>query len=335
VIARRATAARIAALAVLALAAPVAAHPLAPSLFEVREVGAGRVEVAWKTPLLQPVGADLRPELPPDCRRVDEPVASRDLTGVTLHWSAACREQGLLGERLWVRGLERTGTAALVRVELRDGRTVQAVLSGRDASLVVPLRQTAGAVALDYIVLGVEHILSGLDHLLFVLGLVLLVHERRRLLGTVTAFTVGHSVTLSLAVLGFVDFPTRLIELGISLSILVLAAELSRPAAAGESRLRRRPWGLVFGFGLLHGLGFAGALAEVGLPPQEIPLSLFSFNLGIEVGQLIFIGAVLMLRAAIRSAAMRTPQWLAAAPSYGIGSLAAYWCFERLAAFWH
>jgi hydrogenase/urease accessory protein HupE len=333
-IACRAALALVAALATLALAAPIAAHPLAPSLFDVREDDAGRVEVAWKTPLLQPAGADLRPELPLHCSRIDEPLASRDLTGVTLRWSAACGERGLLGERLWVRGLERTGTAALVRVALRDGRTVQAVLSGRDASLVVPLRQSAGAVLLDYTALGVEHILSGLDHLLFVLGLVLLVHGRRRLLATVTAFTVGHSVTLSLAVLGFVAFPTRLIEFGIALSILVLAAELSRSDAAGESRLRRRPWGLAFGFGLLHGLGFAGALAEVGLPPQEIPLSLFSFNLGIEFGQLVFIAAVLVLREAIRSGVRSAPPWLAGAPSYGIGSLSAYWCFERLAAFW-
>jgi len=321
-------------LAGLAFAAAAAAHPLAPSLLDVREAEGGRVEVAWKTPLLQPSGADLRPALPPHCHPVGAPVASRDLTGVTLRWSEACGARGLLGERVWVRGLEQTRTAALVRVALRDGRNVQAVLSGPDASLLVPLRQSAGAVALDYTSLGFDHILSGLDHLLFVLGLVLLVRGRRRLVTTVTSFTLGHSVTLSLAVLGFVAFPTRLVEVGIALSILVLAVELSRPVTAGESALRRRPWGLAFGFGLLHGLGFAGALAEVGLPQKEIPLSLFSFNLGIELGQLVFIAAVFALRALIRPVAQRAPRWAEAIPSYGIGSLAAYWCFERLAVYW-
>ena len=317
-------------LAALAFAAPAAAHPLAPSLFDLRERESGVLDVMWKMSLLQPSGSDLRPELPPHCEPLSAPSAQRDANSVTLRWSEDCGARGIVGERLRVVGLDRSRTDALIRVELRDGRRLQAVLSGGDASFVVSERQRPARVVIDYANLGFEHILSGLDHLLFVLGLVLLVQSRRTLLYTVTAFTLGHSVTLSLAVLGFVDFPPRLIELAIALSILVLAAELARPVDGDV--LRRRPWLLAFTFGLLHGLGFAGALAEVGLPPEEIPLSLLSFNIGIELGQLAFIALVLLARALLRPRSERGPAWLGAVPTYAIGSLAAFWCIERAVA---
>jgi hydrogenase/urease accessory protein HupE len=319
-------------LAAFALAGPAAAHLLAPSLFDLRERDSGVLDVAWKMSLLQAPSTDLRPELPPHCAPLSAPTARRDASGVTLRWAEDCGSRGIVGERLRVVGLDRSRTDALVRVELRDGRRLQAVLSGGEASFIVPERQRPARVVIDYVDLGVEHILSGLDHLLFVLGLVLLVQSRRTLLYTVTAFTLGHSVTLSLAVLGFVDFPPRLVEFAIASSILVLAAELSRPSEGEPHVLRRRPWALAFAFGLLHGLGFAGALAAVGLPPEEIPLSLLSFNVGIELGQLVFIAVVLLARAALRPRAARGPAWLQAAPAYAIGSLAAFWCIERAAA---
>jgi len=319
-------------LAAFSLAGPASAHPLAPSLFDVRERESGVLDVVWKMSLLQPSGSDLRPELPPHCTSLSAPAAERDASSVTLRWSEDCGARGIVGERLRVVGLDRSRTDALIRVELRDGRRLQAVLSGGDDSFVVSERQRPARVVIDYAKLGVEHILSGLDHLLFVLGLVLLVQSRRTLLYTVTAFTLGHSVTLSLAVLGFVDFPPRLVELAIALSILVLAAELSRPSGDDPHLLRRRPWALAFVFGLLHGLGFAGALAAVGLPPEEIPLSLFSFNVGIELGQLAFIAAVMLVRAALRPRVAVGPAWLQAAPAYAIGSLSAFWCIERAAA---
>jgi hydrogenase/urease accessory protein HupE len=314
-----------------ALSAPAAAHPLAPSLFDVREREDGLHDVVWKASLLQPAGSDLRPELPPHCSPASTPTAEREAGGITVRWSEDCGERGIVNAPLRVLGLERSRTDALVRVELRDGRRFQAVLSGADAAFVVPERQRPARVAADYARLGMEHILSGLDHLLFVLGLVLLVSSRRNLIATVTAFTLGHSVTLSLAVLGFVRFPTRLVELAIAGSILVLAAELARPSDAGG--LRRRPWLLAFVFGLLHGLGFAGALAAVGLPPGDIPLALLAFNVGIELGQLAFIAVVLAAGALLRPSAGRGPAWLQAVPAYAIGSLAAMWCLERAVAF--
>jgi len=317
-------------LAIAALAVPVAAHPLAPSLLDVREHADGRLDVTWKTPLLQPSGADLRPELPAHCREASEPVAERDATSISVRWTVDCGKRGIAGQRLRVLGLETTRTDALIRVQLADGRSLRAVRSGGDAAFDVPARRESAGVALDYGRLGAAHILSGPDHLLFVLALLLMVRGRRALLLTVTAFTLGHSVSLSLAVLGFVAIRTGAVEFAVALSILVLANELSRP---GAGDLLRRRWArLAFVFGLLHGVGFAGALVAIGFPPQEVPLALFAFNVGIELGQLAFIALVLLVRAALRGHGARGPLWLRGLPAYGIGSLAAFWCIERAAA---
>jgi hydrogenase/urease accessory protein HupE len=324
---------RIGAFAVLALllvavvaAIPAAAHPLAPSLLDLRERDAGRFDVLFKLSLLQPSGADLQPELPPHCRDLGEPTAERDDTSASLRWSVDCGERGLVGETLRVVGLERTRTDALVRVELRDGRRLRAVISGANAAFEVRASPNRGRVALDYARLGFEHILSGLDHLTFVLGLMLLVKGRRALLLTVTSFTLGHSVTLSAAALGFVDFPSRLVELAIAFSIFVLAVEL---AGDRDDVTHRRPWAFALVFGLLHGLGFAGALSEIGLPAEEIPLALLSFNVGIEIGQVAFVAVVWGLLALVGRRAEAAPAWARAVPVYAIGSLAALWCIER------
>ena len=254
----------------------------------------------------------------------------------TIHvgfWGAVAIDTPMVGETLRVTGLDASQTDALVRVELADGRTLRAVLSSDSDSFEIPAREDAPRVFRSTLRLGVGHILGGLDHLLFVFGLVLLVGSGRTLLATVTSFTLGHSLTLSLAVLGFVHFPTRAAELAIAASILVLAVELTREPGAKPTWLRRTPWGMACLFGLLHGFGFAGALAEVGLPAGEIPAALLAFNLGIEFGQLAFVLAVLLARRALRPALARAPGALARIPAYAIGSLAAYWCFQRAVPF--
>jgi hydrogenase/urease accessory protein HupE len=298
----------------------------------VRELAPGHLALVWRTPAQRPVGVDLEPVLPAGCEVTGAPAVASDGVAVTLRSAAVCSGGGLPGRRFRVDGLDQSPTEVLLRVELADGRSAQAVLRAGAAEFVVPERARRWDVVRGYIGLGVSHILGGPDHLLFVLGLVLLVRGRRRLLGTVTAFTVGHSVTLSLAALGFVDFPTRPVELAIAASILVLAVDLERDERVPPSLLRRAPWLVAGLFGLLHGLGFAGALAQVGLPAEEIPLALASFNLGIELGQLAFVAVVLVARGALRPLARTAPPWLAHAPAYAIGSLAAYWCFERAAA---
>ena len=318
--------------ALLLAALPAQAHRLAPSLLQLEQLEDGRFQVLFKTPLQRPAGAELRAELPPHCAEVEAPRAGRDAASLTLRWVVDCGGRGLAGESLGVRGLAASSTNALVRVAYRDGPSLQGVIHAAEPRYRVPESPSPAAVLRDYLRLGAEHIATGFDHLLFVFGLLLLSASTRALVATVTAFTLGHSVTLSLAVLGLVRFPTGPIELVIAVSIGVLALELARRPPDPRAWLRRRPWTAAAGFGLLHGLGFAGALAEVGLPQQEIPLALLSFNLGIEVGQLAFVAGVTLLRVALRPVERRAPAWLAELPVTAMGALAVYWCLERAAA---
>jgi hydrogenase/urease accessory protein HupE len=312
---------------IASLAWPAAAHRLAPSLLEVTETAPGEIEIFWKTPLQRPTGSDVRPRLPENCQAQGTPEPGVQGTGATLRFRAACTGE-LVGSSFAVLGLAESRTEALLRLELLDGRKYQAVLRAGDEAFVVPERQDGLSVFMEYVGLGFRHILEGFDHLLFVLGLVLLVSERRMLIWTVTAFTVGHSVTLSLAALGFLGLPQGPVEFAIAVTILVLAVELAG-GGEGRSLLRRVPWAVAAAFGLLHGLGFAGALAEIGLPQEEIPMALFSFNVGIELGQLSFVAVILLLRPAARALARLGPAWLAKVPAYTMGTLAAFWCFDR------
>jgi hydrogenase/urease accessory protein HupE len=313
----------------LPLAADLAAaHPLAPSLLDLRETGLGRFAVLWRRPQLLPVGARPEPLLPGHCHTATPLVEKEEGAALVTRWTADCGRAGLTGESVAVRGLAETGSDVLVRVVLADGRRLQAVLRPDAPSFVLPAVQSAAGAASGYLRLGIEHLLTGWDHLAFVLGLVLLVGGRRRLLGTITAFTLGHSVTLSLAALGLVRLPPAFIEAAIALSILVLAVEVARDR---PTLLGQRPWLMAAGFGLLHGLGFAGALARVGLPRREIPLALLSFNVGIELGQIGFVLAVLGLGLLVGPVLRRLPAWSTALPAYVIGTLAAFWMFERVA----
>jgi len=229
-----------------------------------------------------------------------------------------------------VEGLDATRTATLLRVEGPDGVTLRALLTSEEPRYEVGPPPTRGQIAWDYTGLGFEHILMGVDHLLFVFGLLLLVHGRRRLLLAITAFTVGHSVTLALATLDLIRVPSALAEVGIALTLVVVAVELCRPTGDAPSLLRRRPWSVSFGFGLLHGLGFAGALREAGLPVDEIPLALLTFNVGIELGQLAFI-AIVEATLILLGSRIAWPVWIDKIPGYAIGSLAVFWVIERSA----
>ncbi len=317
-------------LGLMAMPIPGWAHPLDPALLELWESENAEIEVLWRLPLTQPIDAPLHPVLPGRCTEVSSPSVGESGSGLIQRWRVACRVRSLVGERIGVEGLRERKTDALLRIHLADGRVVQTVLRGDSPFFIVPQHTGSLDVVRDYVALGFEHILTGLDHLLFVLGLVLLVHGQRRLLWTITAFTLGHSVTLSLAVLGFVHIPPRPVEALIACSIFAVAMELTREAQGRPLGIGREPWAMAFAFGLLHGLGFAGALAQVGLPTDEIPLALFSFNIGIEVGQLLFVGVVLAVRAAF---GLHPVRWLKVStllPAYAIGSLAAFWVFERV-----
>ncbi len=305
-----------------------AAHALSPALLEIEELAGERVAVAWKISVFQPTGAALEPVLPPDCIAETPPADTAATDSITTRWTAHC-PGGLVGREVGVDGLATGKTDALVRIMLADGRVVQGVLRAGEPRLAIPVRARRVDVLRSYAKLGIEHILTGPDHLLFVFGLLLLVASPGLLVRTITAFTAGHSVTLSLAALGLPRLPSRPIEVGIAASVFLLAVELSRDPRPTPTLMRRAPWAIAGLFGLLHGLGFAGALAEVGLPDGEIPTALFAFNVGIEIGQLCFVGVVLAAGAAVASIVTRripAARWI---PVYAMGSLSALWCIER------
>lgn len=316
---------------VLSLAHGAYAHSMAPALFEIKELGAGQYAIAWMVGLVQPLGVTLRPVLPADCVEETAPAQTATASSVTTRWTVRCGSEGLVGRTVGVEGLATGKTDALVRITLADGRVVQGVLRGSDPELRIPARPGRLDVFVSYGKLGVEHILSGPDHLLFVLGLLLLVGSPRLLVRTITAFTVGHSITLALAVLGIVAIPSRPIEVGIAASVFLLAVELTRAARPAPTLLRRAPYVMAGAFGLLHGLGFAGALSEVGLPSGEIPLALLSFNVGIELGQLAFVAVILGAGWLIRRVVTHRPVWVELGPAYLMGSLSAFWCLQRTA----
>jgi hydrogenase/urease accessory protein HupE len=224
-------------------------------------------------------------------------------------------------------------TDALVRVEFADGGAWVERLTPDAPEATIPAAPSSWATPVTYLDLGVEHILLGFDHLLFVLALLIITQGTWQLVKTVTAFTVAHSITLALATLGFVHVPVPPVEAVIALSIAFVATEIIHVRQGQRNLAARAPWLIAFVFGLLHGFGFAGALSEVGLPAGQIPVALLFFNLGVEIGQLIFVGAVLAMVAAIRVLRLSLPTWLKLVPPYAIGTIAMFWVIERVAAF--
>jgi hydrogenase/urease accessory protein HupE len=243
------------------------------------------------------------------------------------------RSESLRGQSLRIAGLESTLTDVLVRIVFADGTTWVERLTPQRPGAIIPARPGSWSVAGTYFVLGVEHILMGIDHLLFVLALLLLTRGAWRLVKTVTAFTVAHSITLGLATLGIVHVPSGPVEAVIALSIVFVAAEIVRARKGRERLASRMPWIVAFTFGLLHGFGFAGALSEVGLPEGQIPLALLFFNLGVEAGQLLFIAGVLALVAVAERIRVAWPAWAELVPPYAIGTVAMFWVIQRAAVF--
>jgi len=314
----------------LALSSAALAHRFAPSLLKVTEVSAGQYNVVWKTPAQGVSNVPLVPKWPEACEARDVTDPQMEGTGTVTSLQLHCEGLGdnaLVGSTLGVSGLGANQASAMVMVSLLDGRQYQQVLNAEQPEFVVPEESSAGEVIGDYVFLGVEHIWGGIDHLLFVFGLLLLVGGGTRLLWTITAFTVGHSITLSLVTLGYFDYPVALVEFTIALSIFVLAVELTRKSR--DNLLWRNPWWLAGGFGLLHGMGFAGALAETGLPQDNVPLALLFFNVGIELGQIAFILVILALWFVVRKPLSAWQDKLLPVPVYILGALSAMWCIER------
>ena len=234
------------------------------------------------------------------------------------------------GQTVSIEGLENTITDVLVAVRA-GGTSWQTILTPTHPAQELKFQSAQPTLALPlFVELGLEHILTGTDHLLFLLGLILILRDRWMLLKTLTAFTVAHSITLGLATLKYVQAPVAWIEVEIALSILFLAAETVRAYHGGTSFTLRHPWCVAFLFGLLHGFGFAGGLSAAGLPPHDIPAALLLFNVGVEIGQLAFVGSVLALVHALRVFKIHWPRILDLIPRYAMGSVAALWTVQRI-----
>ena len=319
--------------AFLGLASAASAHEVRPAYLEMIERAPDTWDVLFKVPA---AGEDLRfglyLQLPADVERVGPPQS--EFSGrAHVERSRIRRPGGLEGAEITVDGLSATLTDVLVRLERSDGTSQVLRLKPDSPSFIVEPVPGGLQVATTYASLGVEHILLGIDHLLFVLALLILVDTFRRLVWTVTAFTVAHSITLAAATLGWVAVPPPPVEAVIALSIVFVAGEIIHSRQGRPGLAQRLPALVAFTFGLLHGFGFAGALSEIGLPQQQIPLALFTFNVGVEIGQLLFVAAVLLLARLVRGLRLPVPGWWPQAAAYAIGSVATFWVFERVAAF--
>src|SRR6476661_3659618 len=299
---------------------PVSAHEVRPAYLQLRQTGTDTYDVLWKVPAR---GDNMRLGI-----YVEFPSGTTNVTTPrTLFANDASSERwivkgagGLTRDKIYVTGLEATMTDVLVRIENLDGTTQVTRVTPSSPSFVVAAAPSALDVTCTYLVLGMEHILFGIDHLLFVLALLILVKGWRRLVGTITAFTIAHSITLAAATLGFVQVPSKPVEATIALSIVFVACEIVHRCQGRSGLTETWPWVIAFSFGLLHGLGFASALREVGLPQNAISLALLFFNIGVEVGQLLFISVVLAVVALVRRIQIQVPRCAELIPPYAIGS---------------
>jgi hydrogenase/urease accessory protein HupE len=307
-----------------------------PAYLQLTQVDQSSYDVLWKLPALdESTALKLKPRFPEGTRNLSQQQSVFAEGMAVKRWRISV-PGGLNGKSVGIDGLAETRTDAIVRVARSDGsEQVGRILPGGEA-FAVKASPGAFEVARTYTVIGIEHILLGFDHLLFVLALVMIVRSTRKLLITVTAFTVAHSITLSMATLGVIHVPGPPVEAIIALSIVFVASEIIHQRQGREGLASRKPWIVAFAFGLLHGLGFAGALAEVGLPENSIPLALLFFNIGVEIGQVLFIVAVLAIYHAAKKLAGDRIELsrLQPVPVYLIGGIASYWVFERVAGFW-
>ena len=307
------------------------AHEARPAYLEIKETAPGQCSILWRTPVLAGMRLPIALKLPSDIKEVREPSVQELADSlVERHWIDA-GPNGLGGKRIEFPGLQVTITDVLVRVEMRDGRSSTTIVRPSQAWVEIAAAQGKLAVAMGYVVHGIRHIALGADHLLFLLGLLLIVKDRWMLLKTVTAFTAAHSITLAIATLGYANAPVIPLNAAIALSILFLGPEIVRSWRAETSFTIEHPWVVAFAFGLIHGFGFAGALTSAGLPRNELPLALVSFNVGVEIGQLGFILLVLALARSFRVLEVRWPRWVEVLPGYTVGSLGAFWTVQRLA----
>jgi hydrogenase/urease accessory protein HupE len=309
------------------------AHEVRPAFLEITENGDQTIDVLFKQPSMASLTVRLEPEITGGLLQGSKPRLDAGTGFQSRQWERLrVGPQGLADREVTIEGLDRSITDALVIIRYADGNVRQEILKSGRQGITLDARGDALPVR-TYLMLGIEHILTGYDHLLFVLALMLLVAGFVPLVQTITSFTVAHSITLALSALGVVHFDAPKIEMLVALSIAFVALELAYKKLGRWSLAQQWPWLIAFAFGLLHGSAFAGALSQIGLPTRNIPLALFLFNVGVEIGQLIFVAVILafitLLRRIPASALPLSPRAIELAPAYTIGPVAVFWCFER------
>jgi hydrogenase/urease accessory protein HupE len=312
----------------LLLADAAHAHEARPGFLELRETGAETWSFLWKKPSGGEVEIQIAPVVPEGCRLATPDRQQVTPGAVIVRGTLAC-PGGIAGKTIVIAGLQATITDVLVRVHHADGRLESHLLRPVSPSVTLGAVTSGLERAVGYLQLGVQHILLGVDHLLFVLGLLLIVSDRWTLVKTITSFTLAHSITLAIATLGYARAPLPPLNAAIALSILFLGPEVARRWRGETSFTIRRPWVVAFAFGLLHGFGFASGLSAMGLPGAEIPLALFLFNVGVELGQVAFVLLVVLLERAFRVLEVRWPRVVERLPGYAVGTLGAYWTIQR------
>jgi len=313
----------------LVMAKGAAAHEVRPAFLDMSQDPSGTVHVLWRRPMAGEATLPIMPRL--SSGWLAPGVASQTSTedAVTTRWTVRSPRESLDGQMLMIDGLDASITDVLVHVRYANAIEASHLIGPDQPAWRLPASGKPVLPVLDYLRLGMGHIWTGFDHLAYLIGLMLVVSGVKALIKTVTAFTAAHSVTLSLSALGLIDAPPAPVEAVIALSILCVAVELERHRRGLPGLVQRQPWLVAFPFGLLHGLGFAGALREVGLPPNDIPAVLLCFNLGIEIGQMAFVLAALAAFHGLASAWPRLVAPVRHVLPYLIGSVSAFWLIER------
>ena len=324
-------------LLILAPAQP-SAHALQPGYLSVSPLAGDSYRVFWRKPDVLGRPMAIQAQLPAHCDAPTGPEPQSDGQAWVSSWVATCAG-GLTGGNITIFGLDAQQNDVLLRLEGNDGAVQSVRLTQNRPSFEVLGDPTALDVVTTYLPLGLEHILEGLDHLLFVFALLLLIPDKWRLVGAITAFTFAHSITMALATFEWVALPGPPVEAVIALSIMFIASELLQRDPSTPRLSERFPWIVSFTFGLLHGFGFAGSLREIGLPTNDVPLALISFNLGVEAGQLLFIAAALSVMFILKNLVPTVRKWVApgavlsVAGAYAIGGVSAYWFIDRVSGF--
>lgn len=308
-------------------------HEVRPAYLQIIQTSESSYNVYWKVPSMGDAVPKIQPTFPPFFS-IELLASPNQIPGSVIYSYQIASTKPLQGTVLTIEGLNKTLIDALVTIEYLNGEKVTFMLQPDKDSHIIPGTTSTLDVIKTYSILGIEHILLGIDHLLFVLALILITKGKWKIIKTITAFTLAHSITLSLAALGYVDFPSSPVEAVIALSIVFLAIELLHVINGKETLTSKKPWLVAFTFGLLHGFGFAGALADIGLPQQDIPWALAFFNIGVELGQIAFVIIVLAI-IWILAFKKNWPLVLKKIPAYVIGSLASFWLIERIASFWN